>query len=210
MKISVITPSIRPKGLEIVRESLLNQDFKDFEWLTDINWTGKHDLNASFNRLIKRSNGELIVFLQDYIKIESDGLQRFWEAYKREPKFYTAPVGKTKKIDYSDVSWDWRKNNYVETNEQSWEIDWGCAPRNALFDIGGFDEELDQYWSCDNVNAGYRAGLKGYKFEIIDNPAVAFDHDAFDEHPFRKDYHPSFNNERMKQFERGLKIDYLK
>ena len=67
MKISVITPSIRPEGLKIVRECLLNQTFKDFEWLVDINWTGKHDLNASFNRLIRRASGELIVFYQDYI-----------------------------------------------------------------------------------------------------------------------------------------------
>jgi len=210
IKISVITPSIRPKGLEIVRECLLNQTFKDFEWLVDINWTGKHDLNASFNRLIKRANGELVIFLQDYIKIAPEGLQRFWEAYQRETKLYTAPVGKSKKEDYSDVIWDWRKNNYSEVGGTFWEIDWACAPKRILYDIGGFDETLDQYWSCDNVNIGYRLQLKGYKFENIDNPAVAFDHDAFEEHPFRKDYHPNFNNERMQAFERGLTIDYLK
>lgn len=33
MKISVLTPSIRPEGLKIVEESLAKQTIKDFEWL---------------------------------------------------------------------------------------------------------------------------------------------------------------------------------
>ena len=66
-KISVITPTIRPAGLAILRKCLLEQTFTSFEWLVDINYTGKHDLNASYNRLIKRAKGELIVSLQDYI-----------------------------------------------------------------------------------------------------------------------------------------------
>ena len=37
MKISVITPSIRPEGLKILQECLAQQTFKDFEWL--VNWT---------------------------------------------------------------------------------------------------------------------------------------------------------------------------
>ena len=205
MKISVLTPSIRPHGLEITRQSLLAQTFKDFEWLVDINWTGEHDLNASLNRLLKRSRGEIVVILQDYIKIEPDALQRLVDTFKGN--FTTYPVGKTDTLDYSgQVKWDWRKHNIKEIHWQQWEIDFGACPRDALVSIGGFDEELDRYWSCDNVNVGCRADLAGYKFECIGITAIAYDHDAFIEHPFRKNYNPNFNNERMDLFRRGLKL----
>jgi hypothetical protein len=83
-----------------------------------------------------------------------------------------------------------------------WEIDWGAAPLDALKKIGGFDEALDQYWSSDNVSVGHRANLAGYKFKCLtDNRAIALDHDAFMEHPFRKNYNPSFTNERLRDVE---------
>ena len=45
---------------------------------------------------------------------------------------------------------------------------------------------------------------------VFDNPAIAYDHDAFSEHPFRKDFNPQFNDYRMRLVEMGeLKIDYL-
>ena len=84
IKITVVTPTIRPSGLEVMRESLKNQTFQDFEWLVEVNYSGKHDLNAAFNKMIKRAEGELIVFYQDYTKIKKDGLQKFWDAYQKD------------------------------------------------------------------------------------------------------------------------------
>lgn len=212
MKITVITPSIRPKGLEITRKSLLEQTFRDFEWLIDVNCTGEHDLNRSFNALLKRSKGELIVILQDYIKIAPDALQRLWDSYSESPNtFFTCPVGKVKDLAYEDTpKWDWRHFK-EECHWQGWEIDFGACPRAAIFAIGGFDEELDKFWSCDNVNVGCRADLAGYKFKCLkDIEALAWDHDAFVEHPFRDRYNPTLNNKRMDEFRRGLTLDYLK
>ena len=102
MKISVLTPSIRPAGLEILQKSLKNQSFKDFEWIQDIGLGDKHDLNQAWNRMLKRAKGELIVFYQDYIKIEPDGLQKFWDAYQANPKtMFTAPVGKSQNLNFT-------------------------------------------------------------------------------------------------------------
>jgi hypothetical protein len=209
VKISVLTPSIRPKGLEVTRQCLLEQSFTDFEWLVEINWTGKHDLNASYNRMLKRAKGELIVSLQDFIKVTPLYLQKFWDSYQLNPKtFITAPVGK---VEYKgNAKWDWRAYEDAKPDWDCWEIDSACAPIEALRAIGGFDEEIDGYWSCDNVNVGKRAKLAGYKFmNLFNNPALAYDHDAFSEHPFRKDFKPIFNDMRMKEFENGLKIDFL-
>jgi hypothetical protein len=211
-KISILTTSIRPKGLEIVRESLLKQGFRDFEWLVELNWTGKHDLNQSYNRLIKRASGELIVSLQDYIKIEPDALQKLWEAHQSHPDtFFTCPVGKVDNEAYEGTpKWDWRVNKDAIMDWRMWEIDFGACPKEALYKIGGFDEEIDTHWSMDNVNVGCRAELAGYKFKCLpDIRGIAFDHDAFIKHPFRKDYEPIWCNMRMDDFRMGTKIDYL-
>ncbi len=221
MKITVITPSIRPAGLEITRECLKNQTFQDFEWLVELGVSKEHDLNKAFNKMLKRAQGELVVFLQDFIKVPPTYLENFWDAYQQFPDtFFTAPVGKVQNLDYTgDAKWDWRAWQKKETGDEDfiegrwdcWEIDSGAAPLAALKAIGGFDEELDKFWSCDNVNVGCRAELAGYKFlNYFRNPAVAFDHDAHMPHPFRDKYNAHFNNRRMDAFRQGLKIDYLK
>lgn len=53
MKISVITPSVRPEGLEIVLNSLKKQDFpkEDFEWIVVVNeeayqWLVEKEINS--------------------------------------------------------------------------------------------------------------------------------------------------------------------
>lgn len=218
MKISVLTPSIRCNGLEIVRIGLLQQTFKDFEWLTEINVSGKHDLNAAYNRMLKRATGELVVSLQDYIKINPDFLQKWWEAYIENPDtFMTAPVGKVDNLNYGgDTKWDWRAYRNDETTNirdcewNCWEIDNGAAPLAALKAIGGFDEALDGHWSADNVNVGCRAQLAGYTFKcLFNNPGLAYDHDAFIPHPFRDSFDGSFNTKRMAMFRGGMTLPAL-
>lgn len=210
MKISVLTPSIRPEGLKVVQESLEKQTLQDFEWLVELGIPGKgHDLNAAFNRMLKRAKGELIVFLQDYIKIPAKGLENFWDAYQKQPDtFLTAPVGKT--LDWETNEWDWRAHPDAKMQWRGWEIDWGAAPLKCLQAIGGFDEELDKYWSSDNVNVAARANLKGYKFDcLIKNPAIAWNHDKVLPHPFRDKFNQEFVSQRISLFENGLEINYL-
>lgn len=210
MLISVITPSIRPKGLAITQACLAKQSLKDFEWLTEISIPEKgHDLNASYNRMLRRAKGELVVSLQDYIRIPENGLELFWEAYQNnKDTFFTAPVGKT--IDWVNVKWDWRTSNAGRMDWTMWEADWASAPLEALKKIGGFDEELDKYWSFDNVNVGLRAEMAGYKFDCLhENKAVAYDHDKDFKHPFRQNYNPPFHNNRLDEIRRGLKFDYI-
>lgn len=208
-RISVITPSIRPAGLEVTRKCLSQQTFKDFEWIVDINWTGESDLNASLNRCVKRAQGELIVILQDYIEIEPEGLYNFWVAYLKDPKIlYTAPVGK--KGLFGKINWDWRKYKIESCNWQEWEIDWACCAKSILYEVGGFDEILDEAWGFDNVSIGFRADMIGYKFaNLKENIALAYDHDKHIKHPFRSKRNPMLHNRRLDQFRMGEKISYL-
>lgn len=214
IKISIITCSIRPAGLEITQKCLAEQTFKEFEWIQEISIPEKgHDLNQAYNRALRRARGELIVSLQDFIKVTPQYLDKFWKAYQEHPNtFMTAPVGKVDSPNYVGVPrWDWRAYKDAKCRWNTWEIDSGAAPLDALKRVGGFDEALDGHWSCDNVSVGKRAQILEYKFfNVFDNPGVAWDHDAFTSHPFRKDFDPQFNDYRMRLIEMGdLKIDYL-
>ena len=205
MRISVITPTIRgTKGLKRPKVSLRKQTLKDFEWIVE-----RHDpqeppdFNQAMNRALRKAKGELIVFLQDYIAIPKDGLEKFWDAYQQDKKaFFTAPVGQT--LDDKEITWDWRKHKKDECNFMEWEIDWGAAPKQALFDIGGFDEELDKYWGFDNVNVGLRGVKAGYRVKCIyDNKAIALNHRIFEDHPYQGLRNPNFHNERLQDIEMG-------
>lgn len=216
MRISVLTTTIRGyEGLGRPAIGLLDQSLSghQFEWLYEIHDPSEPpDFNASMNRLLKKSTGELIIFLQDFILPNKHGIEIFVEAYQNDPNtFYTAPVGKT--LDDKTVEWDWRKDRWYdqELNSLEWEIDWACAPREALIKIGGFDEELDKYWGFDNVNLGVRAEMAGYKFRnIIGNPAMAYDHNKKINHPYQKLRNPDFHNMRLNQIIRGeVKVSYV-
>lgn len=198
MKVSVITPTIRPEGLKILQKCLSQQTLKDFEWLVEVGFPEKSDLNAALNRMVRRAKGELLVFYQDHITIPNDGLAKFYNAWKFKDAFYTAPV-----------NYDWRQDAEPENERPftDWEIDWGACGRQALIDIGGFDETLDRYWGFDNVNAGLRAEMKGYKIFCIRNPATAEKHP---EAPMKKNRNPEYHNQRLDQIRRGEKIDFLR
>lgn len=202
-KITAVTPTIRPAGLEHVARGLREQTFQDFEWLVDVNYTGKVDFNQAMNRLIYRAEGDLIVSIQDYITITPTTLATFWELHREHPAFYTAPVIKEGKED-------WRVKGVGKCDWTDWEIDLGSAPRKALVEIGGFDEELDQYWGFDNVNVGLRADMAGWDI-ICTNKAAghAFDHDAVMAHPFRELRNPTFHNARLDQIRQGCRLQYL-
>lgn len=210
--ISILTPSIRPKGLAIVQKCLAEQTCQDFEWLVEMGIpTRGCDLSRAFNRMIRRAKGEWIAILQDYTKIKPDGLERFLEIADPK-KLYTGAVGKT--LDWKNVKWDWRKSGkFREIEYRHWEIDWGFAPLQAFKDVGGFEEEYDQFWSIENVEVAFRMSKLGYKFYVMpDNKAIHYDHDKVFKHPFREKYNPMFHSARIQDIEMGnkpIKLDYL-
>ena len=187
-RITVITPSIRPEGLDVVRRTLEGQTFKDFQWIPKLSVPGEvPDLCHAFNEALRDSKGELIVFLQDFIKIGIDGLDLMWKAYQRHPNAaFTAPVGQT--MDWENVEWDWRPSTEenVLLPYHQWEIDWGSCPKNVILQVGGFDEDYDSGFGWENVDLAYRLSKIGVEFRCDPgNPAVAFQHDRFIPHPYK-------------------------
>lgn len=189
MRISVITPSIRPAGLDVTIETLKHQTFKDFEHVTKLSEVGPvSDLCASLNDCIRRSQGELIVILQDYTKVAPDALQRCWDRYQEDPEVgWTFVLQKTndwQTITKSDWRLDRPDGSYVAWNE--WETDFACIPRKAILEVGGWDEDFDSGFSWDNVEIAYRMFKLGWGFRVdTRNRALAWDHDAHIPHPYR-------------------------
>lgn len=120
-KISVITCTNRYGGIDINWSSLRRQVFHQFEWiLCDTLYDERRDAVANYvhgdvrvrhfkqwpkqsgvktwlahaeNQAIKETKGELVVFLQDYIHIDPQGLEKFWIQYKDNPKRMITGVG---------------------------------------------------------------------------------------------------------------------
>lgn len=210
--VSIITPSIRCKGLEITQQCLKNQTFTDFEWLVEVGLGNKHDFNQAMNRMIKRANGDLIIILQDYIKVSDTFIEECYKVHNiHKSTLFTCPVGKVSNEEYTgDPKWDWRNNPNSQMDWRMWEIDVGFCGKDVLYAVGGFDERLDEYWSMDNVSVGMRAGILGYKFDVLrETKCIAFDHDAVIAHPFRKDYKPAIINMIMEEYKDNPKLNYL-
>lgn len=194
--ISVITPSIRPRGLEQTFKTLQNQSV-DFEWLPRLSTVkSKPDLCYQMNQAIREAKGELIVFLQDWIKIRPDGLQLMWDYYKANPNTaVTCPVGKVDTVEElvnanfakDGIRWDWRIEKEWEVEYHHWEIDWGFASKDAIIKAGMFFEErYDDGFGWENVDLAYRMMKQGVKFKCFPrNIAIAFDHDKNERHPYK-------------------------
>lgn len=194
-RISVITPTVRPEGLKIVEAALRKQTFTDFEWLIgakeacpivdtpfETRWIaddfegGFWTLNRIYNRLFKEAKGELVVSLQDWIYIPSDGLQKFWDAYAEHPDALISGVGDqyqewdgkrkpTVKI-WADPRKTTKYGTFYECFYNDCEWNWAAIPKAIFNAVGGMDEKLDflgfggdQLQTCDRIS-----DMRFYKF----------------------------------------------
>jgi hypothetical protein len=137
-------------------------------------------LNRAYNEMLKKAKGELIVSYQDGIYCDSDALSTFWFWYKEKgPKWCVTGSGNiySKLDDFGKpVVQVWsdprraaipKEGQVYEVYPVDWEINFASAPKQAFYDIGGFDEELDRLgFGMDNVSVCDRLDAAGYKFWI--------------------------------------------
>ena len=169
---------MREKGLELVKKALDRQTHRDFEWIVvrpegkkpeGLYWT----LYRDYNRGIRQAKGELIVSWQDYTYANPDTLERLWFHYQNEPKTLVGVVGDK----YEDDTWrvkTWRDPRQTEDKFSFYpcafsEVEWNlCScPKEALYAVGGFDEDLDRYSSLCGADVSVRLEiLGGYTFKV--------------------------------------------
>ena len=173
MKVSVLTPTIRKEGLDLVHEALKRQTFDDFEWLIGspfdpelksswfpIDWVpdtfegGFWTLNRIYNKLFSQARGDLIVTLQDWIYVTPDGLEMFWEDFEAtdgnacisgvgDQYSELDALGKPSIKVWSDPRKHMKYGSFYECYFQDVEWNWAAIPKRAFFDVGGMDEKLD-------------------------------------------------------------------
>lgn len=201
--ISVITATAREDSLKLAKESLdrqtlLTKGEDEFEWIIISPIADKFhlqqasypvkilkdppkkkgnywSLNAAYNKAIREAQGELIVFLQDFIMISPTGLEQFWEDYEKTNGCITGVGDQYESVDemgkptvkvWSDPRKRLDQGSFYECNFVDFELNWGCSPKKVLVDIGGFDEDLDKFAGMDNISVAERLNDIGVRFYI--------------------------------------------
>lgn len=207
MKCSIITPTIRKEGLDVIRDSLIKQHHNDWEWLIgspfnpnikEAIWIkddfsgGYWSLNRIYNRLFRKSRNSLIISWQDWIWAPPDGLSKFVSAHESYPNAIIAGVGdqyeKRGKFGKPEIKvWsDPRKTkeygSFYEVNPNDAEWNWCAIPKKAIYDIGGMDEKLDFLgYGGDQLQAVERMEACGYRFYLDQtNESYTIRHDRSD------------------------------
>lgn len=230
-KVSVLTPSIRPKGLEIVKKALDMQTFRDFEWIVgspkktmgiwveDTYRDGFWSLNRIYNRMIEKAGGRLVVSWQDYTWAGSDALSKFWNMFVGNNKSVVTGVGHK----YSDDGWkeivwrDPRDNGQLGAFRClpiAVEFNYCSIPRKALIDIGGFDEEMDYLgYGMDGISIVQRIEACGDYDFLIDqtNRSYSLQHGRHSGWEENNLIHGGYSERRQELIENGSwpKLNYL-
>lgn len=167
-KISVICVTKRtPEALEILSDDLNRQTFRDFESIVaDENWYDFNpsfdthfsprrkldidvwNINKAYNDCLDQATGELLVFLQDFIWIPSDGLQKFWDFYQEHSNALIAGVGHKAEHGIQGISeFDRRTSSNDPITYTGWELNWAACPRKIM---PRFNEQMDRYYGGEN------------------------------------------------------------
>jgi len=168
-KISVVCVTNRPGSVAFLKEQLDKQTFQDFEVIVADDakqeripgWfqfkpRQKHDddvwnINKAYNDALNLVTGQLVVFLQDFIWIPANGLERFWELYELYPNHLVTGVGHKAEHGLEGISEiDERALVPPGTspgNATHYELNWASCPAHLLVE---FDESLDTHYGWEN------------------------------------------------------------
>jgi hypothetical protein len=160
--ISVVCVTNRKGAAQFLKEQLDKQTFTDYEAIVADDSSDarikvwKHftprqkqkgdvwNLNKAYNDCLNLAEGELTVFLQDFIWIPANGLERFWETYQIYPDALVTGVGHKAKSGIKGISeTDFRMNagpGLHAGNPSLYELNWSSCPSRLL---KPFREEMD-------------------------------------------------------------------
>lgn len=186
-KISVICVTNRKDARQFLMNQLEKQTLQDFEVIcaddygseplvdTDPNWFRPrqkvdgdvYNLCKAYNDCLDRAKGELLVFLQDFIHIPANGLERFWELYEMFPNDIYTGVGHKAAKGLEGISEiDERalgEPGVSPGNYSHFELNWSAAPR-AIFPH--FNEEWDTFYAGGEKLIAYDLEQAGHRIWI--------------------------------------------
>lgn len=188
--ITVITPTVRHEGLEMVSKSLKRQTHKDFEWIIITPnpdkvvgldaivlrdppkeegdyWT----FNKAMNKAVETAKGDLIVSVQDYTSFVPQGLEKFWYFYNNgyDRALVSGVGGKINEAGqrvWADPRKRTDQGTFYECFPNDVEFNYCSIPKKAFYEVGGMDEYLDKFAGMDHISLQERLDAVGYKFYL--------------------------------------------
>ena len=153
----------------------------------------KYGLVRANNIGMKESKGKLLVYLQDFMYPQQNGIEMLVNVYIDNPTAFIAPID-----DYwyanepmKESVDDWWPNQMIITSTHAWrnvrqkheglrdtnnpydfEMNYGAIPKTTLEALGGWYEFFDDQLGYDNTQIAYRGLQAGYRI-IIDDTNVA-------------------------------------
>lgn len=168
-KLSVVCVTNRPHAPNYLWEQLAKQTFKDFEIIIADELTigeisseslvhfkprpknagDVWNVNKAYNDCLNKVKGELIVFIQDFIEIPANGLERFWELYQLYPNDLVTGCGHKyengKIVETDDRCFGERA--LVPSDWTYYELNWASCPIHIA---PRFNESMDTHYGGEN------------------------------------------------------------
>ncbi|MCC7571449.1 glycosyltransferase family 2 protein [Candidatus Micrarchaeota archaeon] len=158
----------------------------------------KYSLAQANNKAWQSAEGELFVFLQDFIIMPVDGIERLVDIYRHNPDALIAPVDTlhksrikpdTSKEDWFagevDVIGDYVSKNIrcknigmrESNNPYDFEQNYAAVPMKIIRELNGWYEFFDDALGYDNTEFAFRAMDLGYRLIVDDtNECTSLDH----------------------------------
>lgn len=226
--VSVITPTIRKGFWNSMAYNLVNQTYKNIEWVVVDDYPedrsalmaevcqkyglrykylrGKRNSTKEFFFYLSSANnvgafgaeGELLVFLQDFVYPPTNGIEMLVDLYRHNPTAIIAPTDlyHKAKIEPNIESEDWfngetnivgdfmwrnvrnmGRGMRVSENPFEFEANYGAIPKRVVETVGGWYEFFNDGLGFDNTEFAYRALKLGSKIIVDDtNQAICIDH----------------------------------
>lgn len=189
-KVSVISVSVRPEFLDIVKRCLARQTVDYFEWIVvspfeykDAIWVEDppmregdyYRLNGAWNAGIRKAKGELFVSIVDGLWFPPDTLERLYGHYTSNQKACVSCIGhqydkmengKPENMVWRDPRARLDQGSYYQVGPMEMEFCIASVPMKALYDVGGFDEEYDKHCALSEKELCNRLDKLGYEFYL--------------------------------------------
>lgn len=225
-KVTIYTPTLREGWWNLMSNNIAVQTYNNLEWVIvdahkdnrkeiadkyakmynlDIKYIHQlptkrtYSLCNANNIAIEQASGELFVFLQDFVLMPPDGIEKLVNVYLHHPKDFIAPVDVyyspkitpdiSNKEDWFNgeinVAGDFIRANIRNQNKgfrqsttiTDFEQNFGAVPTQVLRDLGGYWEFFDEALGWDDTEILYRGFKNGSKLYIDDtNIALCIDH----------------------------------
>lgn len=237
--LSVITPTVREEGLEIVEKGLKRQIFTDYEWIVvspnkptnltiPFTWIKDHEkkegeywtIYGAYNEAIRQAKGDLIVSIQDYTFFEPQALEKFNFHFQTEPKTCVSGVGNKYTSVYpelGELTWqDPRERNdqgtFYPCYPNDIEFNFCAIPKEAYYRVGGFDEDLNKWSSCCGLDVVTRLDMVGgYDFKLDQtNKTYSLGHGRLPNWEENNPFKNGVWERKLKEYQKNPILPYLK